>query len=134
MSAPFGPQLIGETEKTLREILLRILEKPALTEPQWVAMRIADMLDGSVDSDGLVTTVTNRAHFRDAGDLVRALTDRGLLEAGHVTASGHELISDVQAAISRATAPIWDGLPPEDVAAATRVLNEVLTRARVALG
>ncbi len=40
----------------------------------------------------------------------------------------------IQATITTETAPIWDDLPANDVAAATRVLNEVVTRARVVLG
>ena len=53
MSTPFGPQLIGETEKTLNAILRRILQGTGLTEPQWVTMRLAGALDGSIDAAGL---------------------------------------------------------------------------------
>jgi hypothetical protein len=133
MSTPFGPQLIGETEKTLGELLRRVLDEPALSESQWVTLRIADALDGSVHTDGLVDATTNRAHYRDAADLVRGLTDRGLIEDGRLTAEGHNVVSGVQSAINRDTAPIWDGLAADDVAAAARVLNEVLTRARAVL-
>jgi hypothetical protein len=35
--------------------------------------------------------------------------------------------------IQTTTAPIWQNLPEEDVAAATRVLNELVTRARAVL-
>jgi len=40
----------------------------------------------------------------------------------------------VQAAVAADTGAIFGGLAPDDVAAATRVLNEVVGRARVALG
>ena len=49
MSTPFGPQLIGETEKTLNALLRRYLEASDLTEPQWVTLRLADVFDGSVN-------------------------------------------------------------------------------------
>ena len=42
-------------------------------------------------------------------------------------------VAEVQATTAAATAPIWDGLPSDDVAAATRVLNDVLVRAHAAL-
>ena len=134
MSTPFGPQLIGETEKTLSALLDRFLQRTGLTEPQWVTLRLADMLDGSVDADGLATAVADRAHFSDAVDLVGELTDRGLLADGRLTSTGRELTTAVQTSMTTDTAAIWDNLRGDDVAAATRVLNEVITRARVLLG
>jgi hypothetical protein len=133
MSTRFGPQLIGETEKTLNALLLRFLEGSGLTEPLWVTLRLADRLDGTVDTDGLVAAVADRAHFPDAAKLVGEMTDRGLLDDGRLTSAGRELTTAIQATISTQTAPIWDDLPADDVAAATRVLNEVVTRARVVL-
>lgn len=133
MSTPFGPRLIGETEKTLNALLHRFLEGTGLTEPQWVTLRLADLLDGNVDTDGLAAAVADRAHFPDAAELVDGLTDRGLLADGRLTSAGRELTTAVQATISTQTAPIWDNLPADDVAAATRVLNELVTRARVVL-
>jgi hypothetical protein len=134
MSTPFGPQLIGETEKTLSALLRRFLRGSGLTEPQWVTLRLAGVLDGSVDTDGLATAVADRAHFSDAVDVVGELTDRGLLADERLTPAGRELTTATQTTIAADTAPIWDNLPSDDVAAATRVLNEVITRARVILG
>lgn len=134
MSTPFGPRLIGETEKTLNALLLRFLEGTGLTEPQWVTLRLADLLDGSVDGDGLAAAVADRAQFPDVSELVNQLAKRGLLDDGRLTPAGRELTAAIQATITTETAPIWDDLPANDVAAATRVLNEVVTRARVALG
>ena len=47
MSTPFGPQLIGETEKTLNALLHRFLRGTGLNEAQWVTLRLAGLLDGS---------------------------------------------------------------------------------------
>ena len=134
MSTPFGPQLIGETEKTLNALLHRFLEGTGLTEPQWVTLRLAALLDGSLGAEDLVAGVADRAHLPDAADLVAELTARGLLDHGRLTSAGRELIAAVQATITSETAPIWGNLRTDDVAAATRVLNEVVTRARVLLG
>jgi hypothetical protein len=134
MATPFGPRLIGETEKTLNVLLTRLLARPGLTEQQWVTLRLADLLDGSVDGAGLTDAVADRAHFPEATTLVSELTDRGLLADGRLTSTGRAAVAAVQAGIDATTAPIWDGLPADDVAAATRVLNEVVTRARAVLG
>jgi hypothetical protein len=133
MSTAFGPQLIGETEKTLNALLDRRLADTGLSEPQWVTLRLADQLGGTVDADGLAHAVRDRAHFADADDLVGALSARGLLQQGDLTPAGRELLTEVQTALSVETAPIFNDLPADDVAAATRVLNEVVSRARVAL-
>jgi hypothetical protein len=133
MPTPFGPQLIGETEKSLNALLRRFLAGTGLTEPHWVTLRIADLLDGSVDADGLTAAVADRAHLLDAADLVGDLSDRDLLADGRLTAAGRELIAAVQATIASETAPIWDDLPVDDVAATTRVLNEITTRSRALL-
>ena len=134
MSTPFGPQLIGETEKTLGALLRRFLEGTGLTEPQWVTLRLAALIDGTVDAYGLAAAVADRAQFPDAADLVSQLTSRDLLENGRLTSDGRSLIAKAQRTITTETAPIWDHLPDDDVAAATRVLNEVVTRARALLG
>jgi hypothetical protein len=133
MSISFGPQLIGQTEKTLVALLVRFIEGVELTEPQWVTLRVAG--DGSqfAGTDTLVAAVADRAQFSNASELVGELTDRGLLVDGQLTPSGSELIASVQAKMSTNTARIWGDLPADDVAAATRVLNEVLERARAAL-
>jgi hypothetical protein len=133
VSITLDPRLIGETEKTLNALLCRFLEGTGLTEPEWVTLRLADLLEGSVDADGLTAAVADRAHFEDAALLVDGLTERGLLDDGRLTSAGRELTTAIQATITTQTAPIWDNLPADDVAAATRVLNEVVVRARAIL-
>ena len=134
MTTPFGPQLIGETEKTLNALLGRFLAGTELTEPQWVTLRLADLLGGAGGAAGLTAAVADRGHFPDATALVTGLTDRGLLDNGRLTPAGRRLTAAVQDTITTETAPIWDDLPADDVTAATRVLNEVVTRARAVLG
>ncbi len=134
MPTPFGPQLIGETEKTLNAILRRVLLTTGLTEPQWVTLRLAGQLDGAFDHEGLAAAVAERAHFTGAADLVGALTQRGLLDDGHLSADGRRLLDSLQAKVADTTAPIWQGLAEDDVAVTTRVLNEIVSRARGVLG
>jgi hypothetical protein len=134
MTTPFGPQLIGETEKTLGAILLRSLDGTGLTEPDWVTIRLADQLDGTRDTDGLAAAVADRAHFPDATTIVADLTADGVLEDGQLSPAGRGLLATVQARIAETASPIWRDLPADDVAATTRLLNEVITRGRAALG
>ena len=133
MTTPFGPQLIGETEKTLNALLARYLDAPELTEPQWVTLRVASMLDDTVDRDRLVAAVSDRAHVANAARLVDELTARGLLDDGRLSTDGHALLDRLQGAIADDTRAIFGELSDEDVAAAERVLNEIVSRARVVL-
>ena len=98
-----------------------------------MSLRLADLLDGNVDSEGLIAAVRDRAHYLDAADLVDHLTSRGLLDNGRLTPIARQLTSSLQATINTENASIWNDLPGDDVAAATRLLNEVVTRARVLL-
>ncbi|HEX5534804.1 MAG TPA: hypothetical protein VFX33_13770 [Actinomycetales bacterium] len=133
MSIPFGAQLIGQTEKTLNALLHAVLGG-RLTEPQWVTLRLAHLLEQQIDSsEALVEHVADRARYDDAAVLVEGLAASGLLRRGRLTDEGRAVVAEIQARIGERTAQIWADLPPDDVAAATRVLNEVLGRARAAL-
>jgi len=132
MTTPFGPQLIGETEKTLTALLRRYLADTGLTEPQWVTLRVAQLY-GAEDTAGLAAAVADRAHFPDARELVDAMTARGLLEDGRLTTAGADVIASVLATSERQTGAIWRDHRAEDIEVTTRVLNDVLTRARVLL-
>ena len=134
MSTPFGPRLIGETEKTLNALLVRSLAGTALPEPQWVVLPLADSTDGTAGAEELVAAVADRAHFTDAAALVDELATRGLLEDGRLSPAGRNVTEAVLARSATDTAPIWADLPADDVAAATRLLNEIVSRARVVLG
>src|SRR5262245_51932682 len=127
MPTPFGPQLIGETEKTLGAVLRRCLEGTGLIEPQWVTLRLAELLDSKVDTNGLTAALADRTHLANAAELIADLTRRGLLDNGRLTPVARELTAAVQTKITGMTGPIFNSLSNEDVAAATRVLNEIVT-------
>jgi hypothetical protein len=133
MIIPFGPQLIGQTEKTLNALLAAALGG-RLTEPQWVTLRLAHQLQGEVSStEKLANEVADRARFGDAPALVAGLTADGLLEEGRPTARGTALYTEIREQTATLSAPVFADLPTAEVAAATRVLNEVLSRARAVL-
>src|SRR5262245_43724771 len=125
MSVPLGPQPISQTEKTLVILLRRSLECTGRRESQWVTLRVADQLDGTVDTDEPTAVVADRAHFSDAPDLAAELTDRGLLASGQLATAGRDTITSVLARSEESTGHIWLDLPANDVAATTRVVNEV---------
>ena len=127
---PFGPVLLGQTEKTLQALLRRTLADTGLTEPQWVSLRLATMLDGQVDRAGLISAVADRAKFADTAAIVDVLTGRGLVADGQPTDAGRDLVTNVLAVSDTTSGSVWRDLPTDDVEAATRVLNEVLRRAR----
>lgn len=131
MTIPFGPQLIGQTEKTLNHLLDRALAGTGLTEREWVALRLAGQV-GAADAASLARAVADRARFADAPAIVGALGERGLVAAGAPTDAAEALVADVQARVAALAGPVWVGLDPADVAAAERVLNTVLDRAREA--
>ena len=103
----FGPQLIGETEKSLGALLGRVLASSDLTEPQWVGLRLTAQLDGKADPE---TAIRERAHFSNAAELLSDLTARGLVSDGRLTNAGQELLVRTLDRIDHLTSPIWDGL------------------------
>jgi hypothetical protein len=124
---PFGPQLIGQTEKALNALLQTVLAGRDLTEREWVTLRLASQFDGAGDLDALVV---ERLHDPDAGRLTAALRDRGLLADTALTPAGGALVAEIGQEIAVLTAPLWREIEDEDAEAATRVLNTVLERSR----
>lgn len=123
---PFGPQLIGQAEKALNAILAHVLAEVALSEPQWVALRLTAQMGEEGD---LATFIRDAAHFHDARGLISALEARGFVADDRLTDDGRAFLSETQGRIRALTASIWEGLPAEDVAVAERVLNAVRERA-----
>ena len=122
MTASFGPQLIGETEKTLNVLLLRSLAASGLDEEQWVTLRVASQHDGPEGT--LAAQVADRAHFENAAGLVEQLEQKGLIAHERPTPAGEVLLREV---IGK-TSDIWQDVP--DAEAAARALSTVLERAR----
>jgi DNA-binding MarR family transcriptional regulator len=139
-TVPFGPQLIGRTEKALNAILDRQLAGTGITEPQWVALTLTATAGGALTADDVAGRVAHalkvdRAAAREriaeleAAGLVR-ITAAGTLEA---TEAGTARWTEVRAATGRIARELWGDLPEADLAVAGRVLNTVLIRADAAL-
>lgn len=124
---PFGPQLIGQTEKTLSMILDKVLTNAAVSEHEWVTLRLAEQ---APPGQPLVDFARSRSLPFDVASVLAELTDRGLLDDGRLTTEGSDFVTSTSRVIAEVTAPIWADLPEADVASATRVLNAVLSRGR----
>ena len=128
MTATFGPQLLGQTEKTLNALLRRALAETGLDEQLWVSLRLASQPDGQTLGD----RITNLAKFENADQLVAGLEQRGLVADDAPTPNGHAMLRAVLTKSAALSGPIWDDI--DDADAAARALTVVLTRARAALG
>ncbi len=109
----FGPQLIGETEKTLNALLRRALAGTGLDERQWVALRLAAQPDGTA----LRSRVSDRARFDDADELVSALEHRQLVAR---QPADRRRARDTGTRLRKSAAlsgPIWDDIDDADAAA-----------------
>jgi hypothetical protein len=133
---PFGPRLLGETEKTLNAILERHLSADGLTEQHWITLSIAAMSGDPMGASELAREVASRAKFTE--DDVRAriseLVDAQLLSdcgSSGVTISdaGEQLHARILGANIDVTKRLWGDLPAEDLATTARVLATVLERA-----
>jgi hypothetical protein len=125
MTASFGPQLLGETEKALNALLRRSLAGSGLDEQQWVTLRVASQHDGPVGT--LAARVADRAQFENTDRLVNQLEQKGLLADERPTPKANALLRDVLSG----NANIWQDVPDADAAA--RALSTVLDRARAAI-
>lgn len=136
----FGTQVIGQTEKALNAILDRRLAGTGVTEPQWVTLTLAVVSGGSIETDQLINRVGGslKVGEADAKALVTTLTTAGLLAAAEeggvtVTDAGRALWTRIRTAVGQITHDLWGDLPTDDLEAAGRVLNTVLTRANALL-
>lgn len=130
MPIRFGPQLIGQTEKTLNALLRGVLADTGLTEPLWVSLRLTQQLGETVAPGGLAAAIGDQARYDDPDGLVADLRERGLVDDGRLTPAGQELVGRVQERTTALTTTLWSDLPEADLDTAARVLGTVLERAR----
>ncbi|MGN6866963.1 MAG: MarR family transcriptional regulator [Solirubrobacteraceae bacterium] len=134
----FSTQLIGQTEKTLNAILDRLLAGTGLDEPQWVTLTVAVMSGESADRDAFASRIAGSLKISDdeARDRIDELAAAGLLGEGspvRVTDAGRQLQARIRGEVVEITERMWGDLPPDDLAAAGRVLTTVLERANAEL-
>lgn len=128
---PFGPQLIGQTEKALNALLATVLAEDDLSEPQWVTLRLTEQFDGTGPLEEFVHA---RTHRSDAPEMLAELRHRGLIGGEALTERGRTLVARIGDAIAVAAGPVWADLDAAEVAQAQSILNRVLERSLSILG
>ncbi|CAG6398771.1 MarR family transcriptional regulator [Streptomyces cocklensis] len=127
------------THYAARGVLEYVLARYGITFQQQVALRAAVTADTPQTPDELVTEVRGSLKADPAGIRVALdeLLARQLLVAdgAHLrpTDAGRDLLAAVGAETAPISARIWGGIPPEDLAAAGRVLALVTERANAEL-
>jgi hypothetical protein len=137
---PFGPALIGQTEKALDAILRRELAGTGASPTGWVLLKLAEGAGGRLDREGLIARGVVEAKFEPekAEDEVASLLSRGFLDVDAdevvLTADARELQARVIGTTDEIRGRLWGDVPESELAAAGRVLGTVLVRANAELG
>ena len=134
----FGTQLIGQTENALNAILDQQLAGTGLNKPQWVTLTIAVMSGGTMAPDQLLSRLAGalQISYAEARPRIEELAVTQLLKLPKddsspvgVTDAGNRLHGRIRSNVAEITQRLWGDLPPDDLAAAARVLGTVLDRA-----
>jgi hypothetical protein len=134
---PLNTQVIGQAESALGALLAPLLANVEVTFHQWLILTVTAASGGSVDRDWIVARISG-ARKVDAAVIEAAIAE--LAAAGLVTAEGPATLTDagrgryhrIRGAVEEITAGLFD-FPPEDLAAAGRVLSIVTARANALL-
>ncbi|MFI1920792.1 MULTISPECIES: hypothetical protein [unclassified Streptomyces] len=136
---PVGGRTIGLAHYAGRAVLERVLARHGATFQQQITLRAAVTADGPLERGALVKQVTGalKTEAADVHATVDGLLAAGLLAADGLlirpTDAGRELFAVVGAETGEISARIYAGIPPEDLAAAGRVLARVTERAEAEL-
>lgn len=137
---PFGPALIGQTEKALDAILVRELAGTGMSAAGWVMLKLAESAGGRLGRQDLVDRAGAEAKFETekAEGEIASLVSLGMLDADGsevaLTPPARELQARVVGTTDEIRGRLWGDLPEADLATAGRVLGTVLTRANAELG
>ncbi|MEU3611806.1 MarR family winged helix-turn-helix transcriptional regulator [Streptomyces sp. NPDC006872] len=136
---PADSRLIGRAHYASRAVLEHFLARHGATFLQQLTLRATVLADGPLELDALVEQIAGSLK-NDPADVHRTVDEllaKGLLVADGTlvgpTDAGRELIAAVLAETGGITARIYAGIPPEDLAAAGRVLVHVTERAEAEL-
>ncbi|MCF3961609.1 MarR family transcriptional regulator [Streptomyces fuscigenes] len=139
-TAPTGhARALALAHYAARGVLEHVLDRHGITFQQQVALRTALTAETPQTADDLVTQVRNSLKA-DPAD-IRATLDELLakqllvVDGTHLrpTDAGRELLAVTAAETAPVSARIWGGIPADDLAAATRVLDLVTERANAEL-
>jgi DNA-binding MarR family transcriptional regulator len=137
-----NPQVLGEAENAHKAILYRILAGTGLTYHHYVTLTLTAAAGGEADRDQLIGKLVGALKIDNTAVLavIADLTSRGLLEdlpreEPHIsfTVAGQAQFSQIRAAVGEVTARLYADIPPDDLAAAGRVLTTITARAAAEL-
>jgi DNA-binding MarR family transcriptional regulator len=154
---PLNTQVIGQTESALGALLEPLLADAGLTFQQWLVLTVTAASGGRTDRGQLVARIAGARKIDGAEveSAIAELTATGLATAGLATAelataelataelatatgplaltdSGQDMYQRIRGAIDELNAELF-AFPPEDLAAAGRVLSIVTERANAVL-
>ena len=138
-STTADPRSLALAHYAARGVLEHVLAGHGITFQQQITLRAAVTADAPRTPDDLATQVRDslKADPADIRATFDELLGKQLLVAdgAHLrpTDAGRELIAAVGAESAPISARIWGGIPPEDLAAAGRVLALVTERANTEL-
>ncbi|THA71084.1 hypothetical protein E6P78_07500 [Streptomyces sp. A0958] len=139
---PVNGQIIGMAHYATRAVLKRLLATSGITFHQSVALTATADKGGIIERRRLIERMTGavKLDVSVAEQTLSELTSAGLLEERPgeqpllaLTAAGEALEREHRTGVADATAPLYAGLPAEDLATAGRVLTEVTARANALL-
>ncbi|MGA3184137.1 MAG: MarR family winged helix-turn-helix transcriptional regulator [Candidatus Dormibacteria bacterium] len=131
--------MIGETENSLRALLNKILIGSGLDFHGWAALQVVSMSPAPLIEEQLAAVLQNSLKIDEPHVLavIADLRAQGLIdnapEAVGLTAQGSELYSRLNGEVRPKIAEIFEGLDPDDLAAAYRVLAAIMARANALL-
>jgi DNA-binding MarR family transcriptional regulator len=133
---PLTGQDIGEAAAAVRVLLTDLLDRAGLVFEDWVALRMLALAGASVDRETLQRDLarelrTDRSTI--AASLAR-LEGAGLVGGAALTIWGEALFGRLRDAVAQASAQVYSGMDPEDLATTRRVLREVTERANAMAG
>jgi DNA-binding MarR family transcriptional regulator len=128
-------QDIGEAEGALTALLERTLAASGRTRTEYLTLRVIASRGPFANDAELIDFLAGQRQLGlDRARLVAllgALRAAGLVaNAVELTVQGHALLEDLTTTVAPVTRQVFAGLNPDDLAAARRVLVELVERAR----
>jgi DNA-binding MarR family transcriptional regulator len=133
--APALTQFIGRTERALSPLMDRVLAGTGGTFPQWVALNFTAVDGDSIDRGRLMAALTTALQIDEpaAEATIAELGHEGLLETASAAVAlsdaGRQRYAAIRAAIDGISAPLYAGIPEDDLATTRRVLTTIAERA-----
>ncbi|HMG42249.1 MAG TPA: hypothetical protein VK611_13005 [Acidimicrobiales bacterium] len=128
---------LGTAERTLRALLEQLSDEAGLSFPEWTTLVVLDTA-GPLGRDELVR---QQVAGRVAGEALAAASIDDLVSSGLIasagdddprlslTAAGEVVFRPLRQTVTRITDDLYGDLPPTDLAATRRTLEEITRRA-----